>query len=115
MAMARHMDIRVALLALGLQSSSCDTSVGGLVCFHEGWTAEFCCDKKHGPRGNRDCWDQLHNYKDCCLVPQPSTWDAHIAELEERWDADTGRSDIEEITLEDVDWIVVGSGSGGSI
>eukprot|EP00971_Amphidinium_carterae_P169419 3356618-Amphidinium_carterae.1 len=38
---------------------------------YEGWIDGFdydtCCDPKHGPAGNSQCWDGLFNFDLCCF------------------------------------------------
>lgn len=38
-------------------------------CWINGYSRERCCDKQHGPTGNRECWDGIFGYEPCCTKP----------------------------------------------
>mmetsp|Transcript_11906 Transcript_11906/g.20398 ORF Transcript_11906/g.20398 Transcript_11906/m.20398 type:complete len:456 (+) Transcript_11906:73-1440(+) len=40
--------------------------VPGEHCWIRGFQWAFCCDESFGPEGNKDCWDETHNYSSCC-------------------------------------------------
>eukprot|EP00927_Polykrikos_kofoidii_P074446 TRINITY_DN70438_c0_g1_i1.p1 TRINITY_DN70438_c0_g1~~TRINITY_DN70438_c0_g1_i1.p1 ORF type:complete len:759 (+),score=108.71 TRINITY_DN70438_c0_g1_i1:180-2456(+) len=63
-------------LPLLLGSGTAAASRGNPACWHakSGFDFDHCCDVAvHGPSGNRDCWDGIHTYTNCCLDSNWST------------------------------------------
>ncbi|CAJ1402208.1 unnamed protein product, partial [Effrenium voratum] len=41
----------------------------GQHCWQEGFDFGICCGEQWGPEGNKECWDDIHNYTTCCIEP----------------------------------------------
>jgi len=48
-------------------------------CWVGGFSREFCCDPKHGPMGNKACWDQVFTYDPCCTKLDSGSEDSGLS------------------------------------
>ncbi|CAJ1382430.1 unnamed protein product [Effrenium voratum] len=54
------------------------------LCYHKGDISfDFCCDERHGERGNEDCWDSIDTFEECCSAGQ-----RELLEHSDPWPAD---------------------------
>eukprot|EP00435_Cladocopium_sp_Y103_P045620 s1149_g13.t1 len=56
--------------------------VPGEHCWIRGFQWAFCCDDSFGPEGNKDCWDETHNYSSWfAVLSLPMLGITHIPDM----------------------------------
>eukprot|EP00928_Gymnodinium_smaydae_P051638 TRINITY_DN35226_c0_g1_i1.p1 TRINITY_DN35226_c0_g1~~TRINITY_DN35226_c0_g1_i1.p1 ORF type:complete len:211 (+),score=44.99 TRINITY_DN35226_c0_g1_i1:34-633(+) len=94
----------VLLLSLCVRTAS---AAGDSSCWSGGFTRDFCCDSKQGPRGNAACWDGAFTFERCCGGEGASDTPAQKAKLKQAWPSPALGAELQERHAADADGFAV--------